>query len=263
MIDCEDDSCLTQSGEFTSKEPDNCPELNNGQFVFSFNSEDIEVSIDAGMTYINDTVVNDLEPGRYVIFYRDINTLCEKESFFSPILLDASVICTETSPEECSDGIDNDNDGLIDCADDSCADQDVCALTESTTANCRDGLDNDEDGLTDCQDSDCRFFDFCLEPESDLIYLPNAFSLSGSGINSRLVPSIKDNQLVEIVSYHIFDRSGNRVFSRENVFSDDPSLSWDGRFNNSKVTSGVYLYVLNINQDGLLRSFTGDVTALK
>jgi len=57
-------------------------------------------------------------------------------------------------PEEtdCGDGIDNDEDGAIDCADDDCADDDACQVEPEV---CNDGVDNDRDGATDCDDDDC------------------------------------------------------------------------------------------------------------
>jgi cysteine-rich repeat protein len=50
-------------------------------------------------------------------------------------------------PELCSDGLDNDCDGLTDGADPDCQ-----AAIET---DCFDGLDNDADGSTDCADPDC------------------------------------------------------------------------------------------------------------
>ncbi len=56
----------------------------------------------------------------------------------------------------CNDGVDNDSDGLIDCADPDCVDQPgpgggVCG-PESGPIRCQDGYDNDGDGATDCAD---------------------------------------------------------------------------------------------------------------
>jgi hypothetical protein len=51
----------------------------------------------------------------------------------------------------CADGVDNDCDGLIDCADPNCAAS--CATAET---NCLDNVDNDGDGKTDCADPDCQ-----------------------------------------------------------------------------------------------------------
>jgi hypothetical protein len=53
---------------------------------------------------------------------------------------------------ECSDGIDNDNDGFIDLQDFNCVDSNDD--TESPT-QCSDGIDNDNDGFVDLDDFDC------------------------------------------------------------------------------------------------------------
>ncbi len=65
----------------------------------------------------------------------------------------------------CSDGVDNDNDGLIDCDDPDCLTMGtlekpgpgrvVCATTEDTDILCSDGIDNDGNGFTDCDDFSC------------------------------------------------------------------------------------------------------------
>ncbi len=66
---------------------------------------------------------------------------------------------TETTELTCDDGLDNDCDGAIDCADSDCASDPACGggctPTEPTEMTCNDGLDNDCDGFVDCADSDC------------------------------------------------------------------------------------------------------------
>ncbi len=71
----------------------------------------------------------------------------------------------EFSETQCSDGVDNNCDGRIDCMDVGCAWRcgqdagiaDGCARTgpENTSAACTDGRDNDCDGYLDCVDFDC------------------------------------------------------------------------------------------------------------
>jgi hypothetical protein len=56
----------------------------------------------------------------------------------------------------CNDGVDNDDDGLIDLTDPGCTGpEDDDEADTSPAAQCSDGLDNDADGLPDLADPDC------------------------------------------------------------------------------------------------------------
>ncbi len=59
-------------------------------------------------------------------------------------------------PEICDDGIDNDEDGRTDCADQKdCGKDPACSASGGEI--CNDGIDNDGDGKVDCADKkDCR-----------------------------------------------------------------------------------------------------------
>jgi hypothetical protein len=56
--------------------------------------------------------------------------------------------------ENCSNGVDDDGDGLIDCNDPDCQ----FPATIEKGCNCADGIDNDSDGLTDIYDPDCASY---------------------------------------------------------------------------------------------------------
>lgn len=80
----------------------------------------------------------------------------------------------EETNASCSDGIDNDDDGHVDCDDFGCSRNPavtVCsAPPEDTIALCSDGIDNDGDGYVDCDDYDCSLsevFDICDVPSCD------------------------------------------------------------------------------------------------
>ncbi len=76
---------------------------------------------------------------------------------------------------------------------------------------------------------------FCYDP---YIYLPNAFSPDGDGLNDILyVRGI----YIEELEFLIFDRWGNLVFETRNQ-----SVGWDGTYNGKPVDPGVYAYHLKI-----------------
>jgi subtilisin-like proprotein convertase family protein len=55
----------------------------------------------------------------------------------------------------CRNGVDDDGDGLVDCAEASCASDAMCVPPPVSEEVCNDGVDDDGDGNTDCADSDC------------------------------------------------------------------------------------------------------------
>ncbi len=76
----------------------------------------------------------------------------------------ASEVPPDASAQElalhCTDGEDNDLDGLTDCGDPDCRAATACAeLGEEPVpgdrARCWDGIDNDQNGFTDCADYGC------------------------------------------------------------------------------------------------------------
>jgi hypothetical protein len=70
----------------------------------------------------------------------------------------------EESPavEDCSNGVDDDGDNLVDCDDPSCGRAAACRTPDE---RCDNGVDDDEDGDTDCDDSDCARDEACQGPE--------------------------------------------------------------------------------------------------
>ena len=87
--------------------------------------------------------------------------LLEKNPDWTPEEIKVSLKGTavDIGPETiCDDGIDGDNDGLIDCKDDDCNWKEGCMETI-----CDDGIDNNKDGDIDCDDDDCMWDDACRE----------------------------------------------------------------------------------------------------
>jgi streptogramin lyase len=91
----------------------------------------------------------------------------------------------------CDDGVDNDGDGLVDYpADPSCTSLEG---DEARTLQCEDGRDNDADGLLDLDDPDC------LDPQDDAewhLEVGDIVVLDGSGALLRLDPQTGDQTLL-------------------------------------------------------------------
>ena len=73
----------------------------------------------------------------------------------------------EAPTELCGDGIDNDGDVYVDCADSDCVANAACLCNapqpsgpEFGAAACTDGIDNDCDGKADGDDKDCNASDY-------------------------------------------------------------------------------------------------------
>ncbi len=65
--------------------------------------------------------------------------------------------CCLPQPEDCANGMDDDCDGAIDCADTDCQAGTFCTGRE----NCTTEIDDDFDGLTNCDDPDCASTEAC------------------------------------------------------------------------------------------------------
>jgi len=71
----------------------------------------------------------------------------------------ADASCTIVSREVCANLIDDDRNGLTDCADPICATEPGCVVL---TEVCGNGLDDDRNGLADCADAACASDPACI-----------------------------------------------------------------------------------------------------
>ncbi len=111
------------------------------------------------------------------------------------------VDCGPIPAESCTDGADNDCDGLADCDDLDCAAdvacivpvcgdgicdpaEDLCGCPVDCgpipAENCTDGADNDCDGLADCADADCAADPACAPPPAGAVIIA---AMNGAGID--------------------------------------------------------------------------------
>ena len=100
---------------------------------------------------------------------------------------------------------------------------------------------------------------FC--PTSE-IFVPNAFTPDGDGINDKLMVQGKGISIIK--SFRIFNRWGELVFERTNFLPGDPSCAWDGTVRGKPASSDVFVYVCEVLCDaGYPGIFKGNVGLIK
>ena len=133
-IDCDDLDCLPIIDIVNVNNANNCPTLNNA-FIHINSQENIayEYSIDGGMFYQSNKNFNGLSANSYNVRVRITGTTCYTDYENNPI-----IIVNENCMEDCSDGIDNDGDGLVDCDDPDCMSATINNISNNGPDNCPD-----------------------------------------------------------------------------------------------------------------------------
>ena len=94
------------------------------------------------------------------------------------------------------------------------------------------------------------------------IYVPNVF-YPGSDENS-FFGVFSGPEIQAVQNFHVFDRWGNALFSREDMPTNTPGAGWDGSFRNQPMQPGVYVYYFEVLlADGSTLKYKGDVTIVK
>ncbi|MFT3680655.1 MAG: PKD domain-containing protein [Ferruginibacter sp.] len=100
-------------------------------------------------------------------------------------------------------------------------------------------------------------------PAKAHLYMPSAFSPNNDRLNDFFY--VKGYGLVTVKSMIIFNRLGQKVFEKQNVPANDPSLGWNGDVNGEPAggnESFIYIVVV-IDKDGKEQTLKGTVTIVK
>nr|MCU0375015.1 PKD domain-containing protein [Chitinophagaceae bacterium] len=127
-------------------------------------------------------------------------------------------------------------------------------------------VDNDIDyRLTIRNFYGCEAFDtikFRIVCQQDQVYIPNAFSPDGDGINDVLY--VMGKGVARVKSFRIFNRFGQVVYDRANLDINDPSSGWDGRINGVPASPDVYVFTAEVLcTGGTTYQYKGNVTLFR
>lgn len=110
--------------------------------------------------------------------------------------------------------------------------------------------------LTGCADTICQTVEV-LDKSS--VYIPNAFTPNGDGINDEFGPIGKGFSDKDY-SFQIFNRWGDQLFATKQL-----NQFWDGSHNGEMVQNGLYSYklILRLDENFKIEHYTGQVYLMK
>lgn len=112
-----------------------------------------------------------------------------------------------------------------------------------------------------CKAEDCVLVSIQNDKE---VFIPNIFTPGDEDGTNDFFTLYGNKNVEQIETLQIFDRWGNLLFKRDNFNHSDPSLGWDGRFQNKDMNPGVYVYWTKVRfKDGSNKVYKGDVTILR
>ena len=95
------------------------------------------------------------------------------------------------------------------------------------------------------------------------VYIPNAFSPNGDGIND-FFRVFGNSSVLRVQNMLIADRWGEIVYEAEDINLDEEQRFWDGVHRGKDMNNNVLVYYVVVEYiDGRTEEFKGDVTIMK
>lgn len=112
-----------------------------------------------------------------------------------------------------------------------------------------------------CRASDAAVF--TVECKPDQVFVPNAFSPDGDGVNDILM--VRGIGVARVKSFRIFNRFGQVVFEKQNFAANDPNAGWNGHVNGVPSTPDVYIYTAEVlcTSGQTVFTYKGNVTLFR
>lgn len=97
---------------------------------------------------------------------------------------------------------------------------------------------------------------------ADQVFIPNAFSPDGDGINDVLY--VMGKGVSKVKNFRIFTRFGALIYEKANFDVNDPTTGWDGRINGVAASPDVYVYTAEvICTGGSAFTYKGNITLFR
>ncbi|GAA4743290.1 PKD domain-containing protein [Flavisolibacter ginsenosidimutans] len=100
---------------------------------------------------------------------------------------------------------------------------------------------------------------FCKDGQ---VFIPNAFTPDGDGINDML--TVRASGIVMVKYFRIFNRWGDLIFERTNFKPNDPNYGWDGKVRGVVNGPEVFVYTCEaVCENGASYTYKGNVSIIK
>jgi gliding motility-associated-like protein len=94
------------------------------------------------------------------------------------------------------------------------------------------------------------------------VFVPSGFSPNGDGANDLLLAH--GQSTTRVLDFQVYDRWGELVYEGGGFQLNDSNVGWDGTFRGQTASSGVYVWVLQVEyQDGVQETFRGSTTLIR
>jgi gliding motility-associated-like protein len=111
-----------------------------------------------------------------------------------------------------------------------------------------------------CTASDTAVYTVICEREQ--VYIPNAFSPDGDGVNDVFM--VRGKGVATVKSFRVFNRFGQVVFEKQNFSANDPTAGWNGRLNGTPASPDVYVFMAEVLcTAGAVFTYQGNVTLFR
>lgn len=229
--------------------------------------QQIRFSLDHGKNYFTTLQILSLAPGNYELLVED-ELNCSFLKAFE--IKDIPPVETDIAPElklQLGDA------GVLDL--NILSDKRIIKSilwTPPTFLSCTDCEDPIVNTLRDIEyfvevtdTNNCKSYERILvEVDDPEVWVPNVFSPNGDGINDWVYVYGSNEKVTNINTLQIFDRWGNKVYSKNNIRPNVAESGWDGLYKGEACIPGVYGYWVEVELiNGKKWIVKGDVTLVR
>jgi gliding motility-associated-like protein len=94
------------------------------------------------------------------------------------------------------------------------------------------------------------------------VFIPNTFSPNGDGANDIFYP--RGSGIFQVKILRVFNRWGETVFEKSNLYANDISAGWNGTFKGAKLLPDIFVYTMDVVcENNTILTFKGNIALIR